>query len=295
MTVLDKKWFRNESNLSVQVTKSLIAPDLGRPINQVLARYGWQGTATAGVAVELSADNSRAARAQFFLKGRLSENAGNLAATKMWERADKAVAVTITFPSGEEFSFSNGTLASDYLQEEAVKIVCSKNGAPLLPAEYAAHGIGTFCLRAVTYLDKGSNTAAGPKMKYTILAFPHSEEEMMEQTALAEKACWPGVKILEGQAELMPALPQGEWGCPILPIIIPGTDPDSAAITVSGQELRFAVAKMMATARLPVPCASAASMAKKWAKLLQDPSTAEDRIPSITWPPAVRPQAAEGK
>jgi len=295
MPYLDKKWFRNEGNLTAQVFRSLIAPDLGREVNSVLGRHGWQGNKAAGVAVELTADNGGVARAQFFLRGRLSEQIGSVAATKIWEKADKTVMLAISFPPGDDFNFASGTLASEYLPGEEVKVVCSKDGEALLPANFGAHGIGDFCMRAVAYIDKSSNSAAGPKVKYTIMMYPATEEEMLERSDLAADVSWPGVKVLEGQAELAPqALPEG-WGCPLLPVVVPGADPAAAPISVSGAELRFAIAKVMATARLPTPCASASSMAKKWNKLQQDPNSAEERMPSIVWPTPARPAAQEGK
>jgi len=295
MPYLDKKWFRNEGNLTAQVIKSLIAPDLGREINAVLGKYGWQGSKTAGVAVELAADNSSVARAQFFLRGRLSEQVGTLPAAKIWEKADKAVMLTVSFPPGDEFNFASGTLASEYLPGEDVKAVYSKNGEALLPASYGAHGIGEFSLRAVAYIDKSSNAASGPKIKFTIMMFPATEEEMLERSDLAADVSWPGVKVLEGQAELAPKAPADGWGCPLLPIIIPGANPAAVPVSVDGAELRFAIAKVMATARLPTPCATANSMAKKWAKLQQDPNSSEERMPSIVWPPTARPTAQDGK
>jgi len=289
MPFLDKKWFRNEGNLSSQLTKSLIAPDMGRQINSVLGKFGWQGEQAAGVAVELSADNRRVNRAQFFLRGMLSREVGTLAASKIWEKADKAVIMAINFPSGDVFPFTSGTLASEYVPSEEVKVACSKNGAPLLPTDYGAHGIGDFCLRAVAYLDKGSNTAAGPKVKFTILCFPETEEEMRARSEMTEDVGWPGIKILEGQATLAPQPPAEGWGCPVLPVIVPGADIEAAPNTPSGDELRFAISRVMATARLPTPCTSAGSMAKKWDKIQQDPLSCGERMPSIVWPAARQP------
>jgi len=289
MPFLDKKWFRNENNLSVQLTKSLIAPDLGRQINAVLGKFGWQGEPAAGVAVELSADNRRVSRAQFFLRGMLSREVGTLSANKIWEKADKAVLMAITFPNGEVFPFTSGTLASEYVPSEEVKVACSKNGTPLLPTDYGAHGIGDFCMRTVAYLDKSSNTAAGPKIKFTVLCFPENEETMRARSEMTDDVGWPGIKVLEGQAELAPSPPAEGWGCPLLPVIVPGTDPEAAPIRTSGDELRFAVGKVMATARLPTPCATAGSMAKKWEKIQQDPLSCGERMPSVVWPATRQP------
>jgi len=295
MPPLHKKWFKNECDLDLDLAKTVLARDT-TAAHTVITRLGWRGERGAGVAVELSPDNKHAARAQFFMCGVLSAQPGTIAATKLWEKADKGVNMSITFPHAQTFNFANGSLASDYLPGEAIKAACSKNGEVVLPTDYEAHGIGEWCMRLVAYLDKGSNTAAGPRVKFTVLGFPASEAEMLDKSDLAADVGWPGVKLLEGQADLVPAAPAEGWGCPMLPIIIPAADMEAVPNIPSGEELRFAIAKVMATARLPVPCTAAASLLKRWTKLEQDPSAVEDRLPTITWPvPARQPPPQRGK
>jgi len=296
MPPLHQKWFRNEKDLDLNLAKCIIARDL-TAVNAVLGRHGWQGEkAGAGVAIELSPDNKHVSRAQFFLHGVLSAQPGTVAAAKIWEKADKAVNVSISFPPGDAFSFSNGSLASEYLPAEAIKIACSKNGEVVLPTDYEAHGIGDICLRLVAYLDKGSNAAAGPKVKFTVLGFPATEAEMLDRSDLAADIGWPGIKLLEGQAQLSPQPPPEGWGCPLLPIILPAANFEAVPNIPAGAELRYAIAKVMATARLPVPCTAAAPLLKRWAKLEQDPDSMEDRLPTVTWPvPLRQPPPQSGK
>jgi hypothetical protein len=40
----------------------------------------------------------------------------------------------------------------------------------------------------------------------------------------------------------------------------------------------------MAMARLPVSCANAGTMKKKWSKLQEDPDSYKEREPTMTWP-----------
>jgi len=289
MPPLHKKWFRQESDIDLDLAKTVAARDI-TAVHTVLNRINWHGERGAGVAVELSADNRHVARAQFFMRGVLSAQPGTFAASKMWERADKAVNVSITFPSGDAFNFSNGSLASDYVPGEAVKIACSKNGEVVLPTDYAAHGIGELTLRLIAYLDKGSNTAAGPRVKFTVLGYPATEEQMFDMSDLAADIGWPGIKLLEGQADFVPPPPQEGWGCPMLPVILPAADLTAVPNVPSGAELRYAVAKVMATARLPVPCTAVGPLMKRWAKLEEDPNSMEDRLPTVSWPVPPRHQ-----
>jgi len=293
MPLLAEKWFRNPTNIPLATARALAAGGYGAALSTTLRRCGWQSNRGAGIVAELSPDNKHVARAQFFIQGILSEQPGTVAANKLWERADKAVNLSITFPPGDAFSFASGTLASEYLHSDEVKIACSKNGAVVLPTDYDAHGIGDFSLRLVAYLDRTSNGAQGPRAKYTVLGFPASEDSMRDTSDLAVDVGWPGVKLLEGTADFTPLPAQEGWGCPFLPILMPGADLDTAPNVPSGAELRFAMAKVMATARLATPCTSAASMSKKWQKLVQDPNSLEDRLPSISWPEPVDPPPAD--
>jgi len=291
MQQLHKKWFSREGILTLELAKSIAASD-NAAINVILGRCCWQGAQGAGVATELTPDNRHVARAFFFLHGSLLDQPATVAAHKLWERADKAVTVSLTFPAGDTFSFQNGSHASDYVPADAFKFACSKNGEVILPTDYATHGIGDLCLRAVAYLDKASNSAQGPKTKFTVLGYPTTGEEMMEMTDLAADVGWPGVKLLEGIAEFtLLALIEG-WGCPFLPVLLPATDLTTFPNIPAGAELRFAMAKVMATARLPVPCTAAAPMQKRWDKLLQDPNSLEERMPTVTWPVPPQPQLA---
>jgi hypothetical protein len=105
---------------------------------------------------------------------------------------------------------------------------------------------------------------------------------------------WPAVKILEGNAELFPRAPQDGWGCPIYYILCTRARFQQVPNLPSGQELRFAIAKIMATARLPVPCANHNTMMKKWQKIQQDADSYEERMPSVTLPPTAEPTARSG-
>jgi len=112
MPPLHKKWFKNDRDIDINMAKAVAAKDMSS-VGTTIRRYGWQGERGAGVALELAPDNKHVARAQFFMCGTLSAQPGIIAASKLWERADKAVTMSVTFPHGDTFNFSNGSLASD--------------------------------------------------------------------------------------------------------------------------------------------------------------------------------------
>jgi hypothetical protein len=105
---------------------------------------------------------------------------------------------------------------------EAVKISVERGDQTVRQDGWQQVGITPFSLRLVAYLDKLSNKHE-PRIKYNLLFFPASKEQMGEISNAVQGAAWPGFKILEGHATLFPRAPQGGWGCPIYPVLCTGT------------------------------------------------------------------------
>ena len=118
-----------------------------------LGKNGWDGNLAASIGLELSPDNllvaRQKARGQLIMRGKLCEESAVVQANKLWEAADKEAMVSITFPSAAEFDFAGGSLHSEYLTSEGVKLVASKGDRSILPTDWPAFGILNFCLRAI--------------------------------------------------------------------------------------------------------------------------------------------------
>jgi hypothetical protein len=231
---LNKKWFAGESDLPGVIAENLEVLSLGRLLNAFLGKNGWDGKTAAGIGLELSNDNRSVKGGQFFVRGPLSTEPGTIVASKLWERAAKDASVTFNFPHGGEFTFDNGSLASEYLDGQAVKISIERAEQQVPEGEWQQIGITPFTLRLVAYLDKLSNKHE-PRVKYNLLFFPASKEEMEELSDTVQGAAWPGVKILEGHAALFPRAPQGGWGCHIYPVLCTGRDSSPALIYPPGK------------------------------------------------------------
>jgi hypothetical protein len=294
MAPLDAKWFAGQDDLPELIAENLEVGSLGQPVNAVLGRNGWDGRAVAGIGLELASDNKSVTQGQFFLRGPISEEPGTFQASRLWEKAGKDVTVTMIFPHGGEFDFSGGSLASAYMSGEDIQMSLEKNEQQIPVADWPRFGIKPFSLRLVAYLDKMSNKT-GPRIKFTLLFYPATQEEMEERADAAQGPAWPGVKILEGFADLFPRAPEGGWGSPIYPILCPGTKFRQLPNLPSGQELRFVMGRIMGTARLPVPCANCGTMLKKWIKIEEDPEQYEERLPSVVWPAAAELPARTGR
>jgi hypothetical protein len=293
MAPLDGKWFTGCDDLPELIAENLEVASLGQPVNAVLGRNGWDGKTVAGIGLELSADNKSIRSGQFFIRGPLSVDDGTYQASRLWDQAAKDIVVKMKFPHGGEFDFSEGSLASDYLEGEVIKLAVERNGQPVPPADWPKLGIKPYTVRLVAYLDKMCNKSE-PKIKFTLLFFPDKKQHMEEISDAVRGPAWPGVKILEGNAELFPRAPTGGWGCPIYPVLCTGARFQVAPQLPTGAELRYAISRIMTTARLPVPCANSGTMRKKWQKLEQDPESYEERLPTVTWPQETEPAARTG-
>ena len=295
MPPLDDKWFGNQRDLLITEVLELEAASLGYPVQAVLGKNGWDGTLVVGFGLELSGDNDNVRRGQVVMRGPLSSEPAQIQASKLWEKAGKDVMVSITFPQAAEFDFTAGTMASEYLGGECVKMVCSKEDRVILPADWATHGITASCFRVILYLDKTSNTRCGPTWRYVVLFFPSTIEQLMEMSADAKGPAWPGIKVLEGQAGMFPVAAANTWGCPVLPIICPGTKFMTLAVVPSGAKMRYEISRIAGTARTPIACASFSTLRRKWRAILEDTDRYSESLPMVTWPEEARPAADMGE
>ena len=296
MAPLEPRWFTGEEGVPELFAENLEVASFGYPVAAVLGKNGWDGELVVSVGLELSPDNRRVARGQVVMRGALSKEPAILQAHKLWETADKEVAAHITFPQAAEFDFANGTLTSEYLTSAGIKVVISKNDQVVMPTDWKAHGVGNFCLRLVLNVAKpAASNGQKPAIKFSLLFFPHTHQEMLEWSDIVNEPGWPGVKILEGKAQLFPAAPTGSWGCPIYPLFCTGSRFETAPNLPSPAEMRFVIASIMLTARAPNSYSSHSTLKRKWGKILADGDEYVERLPLTTWPPAPSPPVTMGK
>ena len=294
MPSLDPKYFEGEGDLHPEIVAKLTVNGLDDQILTALTTHAWEGQLVACVGLSISADGSAVSAARFLLRGGLCPTPVKIKANLLWRTAAD-VSLHITVPEGQHFSFAGGSLCSDYLDQSAVKFNVSKGQEPIMPGDYAAHKIGQFCLRIVAHLDKTSNGRAGPHIKLTTLVFPASAEATLDENGGAQSPSWPGFRVLEGAAPLFPRPPAGFWGAPILPLIAVQDRAAASQAVPDGVTMRFALAELMRTAALPTVCVTKPARAKTIRSMQRIPENLDPRTPCITWPPAPRPDPAEGK
>jgi hypothetical protein len=218
MPDLDERFFRGSGDIPTDVITRIVTPSFSENDTRVLTQPGWEGQTIGYIGLVTTPDGSSVSRAQLCKKGKLSEETVTFQAAKLWAGVAKDVTVNI---EGQIFRFLGGTMASDYLPQEALKVSYYKGDQRIRSGEESRHNIGDVCFRLFCHLDKTSNirSSQGPQWKLTTLAFPHTVEELEEETQLAQHPSWPGIKILEGKAEFFPKADTIPWGCPILPLL----------------------------------------------------------------------------
>ena len=289
-----KKYFAGEKDLPAEIITRISVQGLNDQVNTALTGHGWEGQLAASIGLTVSADGSAVSAARFLLVGALNPEPINIKANLLWRTAAD---VTLHIPplTGQQFSFAGGSLCSDYVDHTAVQFHLSKSQQPIMPGDYKAHKIGEFCLRAVAHLDKSSNGRVGPHIKVTVLVYPGNATDTLDSDTGAQSPSWPGFRALEGAAMLYPRPPLGFWGAPILPLLAVQDRAATCQSVPDGTTLRYAIAELMRTAALPTVCVSKPARATTVRSMQRIPENLDPRAPTITWPPARRPDSAEGK
>jgi len=295
MPELNKKYFRGAGDIPSDKKNQLLTQCDNQAICQTLTQLGWEGQLAASVIVKASVDGERVAGAVFKVHGGLTKDPVTFQAAKLWDKCGADIQLQVTVPTGAEFDFSGGTLASEFSGEEGLQFSFIKGDSVIPEDRWEAEGLGNFCLRMVCHLGKTSNGPTGPHIKFTVLAFPLSAQQLAELGAATEEGSWPGIKILEGQFGLFPLAPAGLWGAPIFPLIDVSGRADTSTATPSGARLKYAISALMRVAALPTSCTNNSGLQRQCKARLRTGAGAGDKEPIIIWPTAERPSSDEGR
>ena len=266
----------------------------GPGMRDALTKLGWKGNLVATVCLSLSPDGSKPDKGGFNLWGPLSLEPIEFPASRLWEGPPRGTTVRIGNLRGQAFQFPNGHLQREYTDGAAVDAAIIKSGQQLPQEEWAANAVGNFALRAFAHLDKNSNRRANPLLKVTVLAVPLSPGQMTELSDRTQHPSWPGLKVLETQAELFPAASNVKWGCPILPILQTRDREATSNSYPTAAWLRYSIASIFRTAALPTACVTRGALNEKGQQMLDQEEEPEVRHPTISWPAADQPALDRG-
>ena len=294
---MDSSMFGQPISVSSEDVGHCEIQNIGEAVTNVLVNYGWKGDPVGVIILHLSPDNERVTAGQFSARGR-DEREFKLRADKIWVDADMNVTLTIRMPELDSFIFSGGGLTSDWLQDEEVVHfyhVAQEEGAPrpIITPTLDEWGIGKFCLRLVCHPSKSCSKERGVLVKYIVMLYPAGKAELTAMSPHAADASWPGLKLGEGEMQLLPR-PSTDWGCPVLALLRPAVDFRQLPKAPSSAALRHAIASIMRRCGTPDVSRGAASLGAKWERFRNAPSTYATKEAPLTWPQAARPQTATG-
>ena len=300
MPELDKNLFAGDADLDSDEARGAEVRNLGTDINRKLSNSGWNGVEAVGcIGLVLSTDNERVERGTLIVKGQLEEEPIRIEANKIWEDANKNVMLSLKLNNEDIFTFNATGLTSDILPQENIHhgvVLMREDRAPrpVLEGEYEGLGIGNFCLRMACTISKSSSVRKGVVLKYTVLIFPVSKDDMLATYELAQSPAWPGMRVMDGELAVW-RRPATKWGCPILPFIMPGAPFEQLPRLPASDEIRHVIATIMERGVVPETGRTGAALLTKWRKLANNPADLSERAGPVTWP-KTRPAAiAQGK
>ena len=256
-------------------------------VDQALGRYGWAGDLAACVVLSLSGDNTTVLEGCLVVRGKPRAKDCQIEASKVWQGAEQGVLLTVSLADMQAFGFSAGGLCSDFVDGEQIvhHFAATGEGRPrvLLAGEAREKGIGAFCLRLVCQVAKDCNVEKELALSYVLMIFPGTVAAMAEKGPATNGPGWPGIKLTEGEMQILPK-PAVLWRCPILPLIIPGTPLSQEPVIPQPAALREAIAGIMRKAGILDCCKSAASLANKWQKLERKKEELRLKEPAMVWP-----------
>jgi len=298
MAALDPNFFRGGETLS---GRDLALAELGTfsDIGRVLSNFGWDGKPSGCIVLGLSSDNKRVTGASFCLIGQLEDRDLKIDISKLWQSGAANTMLILRGIEGQSFTFEEGGMWSDLRQDDEVDHFFSdltEGRAPstVLQADYERAGIQRFCVRMNCYLSKNSSKEKGLLAKYQVLIFPGTREELLSKSQLVKKGEWPGIKLGEGEMPIGPAA-KAAWGCPIMPLLMPGTRFAQLGSAPSMDKLRRAIGGVLGRAVVPETSKTGASLATRWARLGRHPEESGAKKPTVTWPEPRGPEPEQGK
>lgn len=256
-------------------------------VGEILANYGWNSGAAGYVILSLSPDNRRVEGGRFATIGTESRDFA-ISASKIWQDADLNVKLTVRLLAMDTFKFRSGGLTSDILEDKEIVHffhLCQEEGPPqpVLTPDTSQLGIGQFCLRLICHTSATSGLRIGIRLKYYVMLYPTSGDVLMEASEHARSPSWPGIKISEGEMPMLPKA-QAAWGCPILPLLLPGKPFALLPHTPNGAALRTAIAAIMEKSGVPDTLKDGTAVVAKWAKLSKTAGDYFTKRGPVSWP-----------
>jgi len=295
MATLGREFFRG-SDIAETDINTCELENTGESVEDVLKDAGWSEEQVAAVLLHLGPDNERVDRAELTVRGK-EDRSAKWEGVKLWPKCKKEVTVTIHLPQLDSWTFQEGGLTSDIIEDEELvhyfHSLKDKRPSPILQG-FEEWGIGRFCARMVAHPSLIGVDKNEVGLKYCVLLYPTDKEALLKMSENAKHPSWPGLKLADGELRLLPQ-PSTPWGCPILPLILPAAPFEEQPNAPNSRLLRAAIGGVMTRCGAPDISRSAETLLPKWTKLTRDRAAFKAKTPPLSWPANQTPAAQRGR
>jgi len=297
MGVLPKNLFTGTKNdISVGDKQKIKVNSFSDNIETVLGDFGWDSKAAGTIGLTLSNDNKKIESGRFITRGVLQDKILKIPAHHIWDAVDESIMLSIKLTRAETFTFREGGLYSQYVDEQAIAhsfydAVEGQQPVPILAQEKEEKQIGKFCLRQVCQVSRSSSIKNGVIISYVVLIYPTSKDQLLQGSELAASPSFPGLELCAGTMQLLPK-PTTAWGCPVLPLLRSNFEDNTIPNSVA---MRHAIGAVMTKTGNPEVVKDVSSLLHRWDNIADQPDTFVEAATNTTWPEQPEPESETGK
>ena len=199
---------------------------MGVPSHTVLDEFGWDGNVVGGVLLQLSPDNKKVTNGQFFLTGKLYEEASTIKADRLWPQVPPNLRFNWRVEEAHTLTFNSGTMVGDLLDGSTLDWFITEETPGLTPktlttSEMEAAGVGDFSARAFAYPIRST------WLKVSLVLFPLARDSLLMDHKLANNRAFPGIEFKSEEIQFCPLNSSKKWGSPFIPLLLAGGDRDA--------------------------------------------------------------------
>ena len=259
--------FKHPRDLSLKEVKRLEVSSFNRVTDSILPGLGWKGGLYGLIGLQLANDNRSITTGNLFLVGQLFPDSDTkvFQAAKFWAGPDTAdIDLHISIPSADIFTFKS-SMVSDLVDAREVSHAFFR-GSQRIEEDEAEALVPGFTLRLFVIPTRENHA------KVTLVLFPLSRDNLHELHPLAEDPNFPGLSLFSGEFPIglpqsQPPRPPAPWGCPILPVVVPGNSFSDCPTVPTGIEFRSKIALILRSVTKPEIKNGAATLTKRWLEL----------------------------
>ena len=284
--VIQSDEFDGEENLSAEEWANMTVTELAGNANKFVRP--WNQGLVGLLGITLNVDNNKPMNLNIFLQGDLCGGSRkSLLAKRFWASADNTIQLYIPSLESALFKFDN-RLTSDLIDSSRFDHSFNRNGATLTPEEMDEAGVGGFCLKVHLIPSQAK------WISFTVSLFPGSLADLVDDHPLCRNPVFPGIRIMSGELPLHPRadqlFPERATGCPIIPMVLPGSATETTPVNLSSRDVQAAVAALMRKALKP-DSRNLQTLLSKWQSLLSEgASLLADGSPDNLWPLPAEPE-----